>query len=103
MAADVLHIEFGVPYVVSTGFFAVVLAAVTPWLVVKRPLPKRPDLRPSGLWLGLLLLVAIANARSGASWTAGVGVVVALVGGLVAARNARTVNFRVDARPPARA
>ena len=28
MAADVLHIEFGVPYVVSTGFFAVVLAAV---------------------------------------------------------------------------
>lgn len=88
---------------IALALTAVVLAAVTPWLVVKRPLPKRPDLRPSGLWLGLLLLVAIANARSGASWTAGVGVVVALVGGLVAARNARTVNFRVDARPPARA
>src|SRR6202140_5388045 len=28
MAADVVHIEFGVPYVVSTIFFAVVLAAV---------------------------------------------------------------------------
>ena len=28
MAADVLHIEFGVPYVVSTIFFAIVLAAV---------------------------------------------------------------------------
>lgn len=28
MAADVLHIEFGIPYVVSTAFFAVVLAAV---------------------------------------------------------------------------
>jgi uncharacterized membrane-anchored protein len=28
MAADVLHIQFGVPYVVSSSFFAVVLAAV---------------------------------------------------------------------------
>jgi uncharacterized membrane-anchored protein len=28
MAADVLHIEFGIPYSVSTAFFAVVLAAV---------------------------------------------------------------------------
>jgi uncharacterized membrane-anchored protein len=28
MAADVLHIQFGIPYVVSTIFFAVVLAAV---------------------------------------------------------------------------
>ena len=28
MAADVLHIQFGIPYVVSTLFFAIVLAAV---------------------------------------------------------------------------
>lgn len=28
MAADVLHIQFGIPYVVSTTFFAIVLAAV---------------------------------------------------------------------------
>jgi uncharacterized membrane-anchored protein len=28
MAADVLHIQFGIPYVVSTVFFAIVLAAV---------------------------------------------------------------------------
>ena len=28
MAADVLHIKFGIPYVVSTVFFAIVLAAV---------------------------------------------------------------------------
>jgi uncharacterized membrane-anchored protein len=28
MAADVLHVQLGIPYVVSTGFFAVVLAAV---------------------------------------------------------------------------
>ena len=28
MAADVLHIQFGIPYLVSTIFFAVVLAAV---------------------------------------------------------------------------
>lgn len=80
---------------------AVVLAAVTPWLIVKRPLPKRPDLRPAGLLFGLLLLLVIANVRSGAWWAAGVGAVVALVGGPVAVRNARTVNSRTDARAPA--
>ncbi|WP_042384186.1 COG4705 family protein [Streptacidiphilus melanogenes] len=28
MAADVLHVQLGIPYIVSTGFFAVVLAAI---------------------------------------------------------------------------
>jgi uncharacterized membrane-anchored protein len=34
MAADVLHVGFGVPYLVSTTFFAVVLAAVFAVLAV---------------------------------------------------------------------
>jgi hypothetical protein len=80
---------------------AVVLAAVTPWLIAKRPLPRPPDLRPAGLWLGLLLLLVLANARDGAWWAASVGAVVALAGGLMAARNARSVSSRAGAPPPA--
>jgi uncharacterized membrane-anchored protein len=39
MAADVLHIQFGVPYLVSTVFFAAAIAAIfTLWYVAERTL-----------------------------------------------------------------
>ena len=45
MAADVLHIKFGVPYEVSTGLFAVVLAIVFVALALDREDPVDPQHR----------------------------------------------------------
>jgi uncharacterized membrane-anchored protein len=36
MAADVLHVEFGVPYIVSMILFAIALTAVFTWWAEKR-------------------------------------------------------------------
>jgi uncharacterized membrane protein len=90
-----------VHFLIAFILTAVVLAAITPWLIVKRPLLGSPDLRPAGLWLGLMLLLAMANARSGAWWAVGAGAGVILVGGPLAVRNTRAVSRRLAAPPPA--
>jgi hypothetical protein len=65
-------LHFGIVLVLATA----ALAVATPWLLVKRPLPRPPDGRPMGLWAGLMLLLAAGNAREGAGLAAGLGAVV---------------------------
>lgn len=72
MAADVLHKQFGVPYALSTPFFAVVLAAVfTVWYRVERSLSihtittKR---REVFYWLTVVSTFALGTAAG--DWTA---------------------------------
>ena len=66
MAADVLHIQFGVPYAVSTPFFAVVLAAVfITWHRTERTLSihsiDTPD-REAFYWAAVMATFAMGTA-----------------------------------------
>jgi uncharacterized membrane-anchored protein len=78
MAADVLHIQFGVPYVASTIFFAVGLAAVfATWYAVERTLSihsittRRRELF---YWAAVLATFAMGTAAGDlAAYTAGLG------------------------------
>ncbi len=65
------------------------LAVATPWLLVKRPLPRPPDGRPLSLWAGLMLLLVAGNAREGAGLAAGLGAVVTAVIVVLAVRQLR--------------
>lgn len=66
MVADVLHVQFGVPYLVSTIGFAVVLAAVfSLWWATQRTLSvHRIDTRPRELfyWCAVLATFALGTA-----------------------------------------
>ena len=66
MAADVVHIELGVPYVVSTIFFAVVLAAVfTVWYATERTLSIHTintRRREAFYWLTVVVTFALGTA-----------------------------------------
>jgi uncharacterized membrane-anchored protein len=66
MVADVLHVEMGVPYIVSTGLFAVVLAAVfVLWYATQRTLSvHRIDSRPreAFYWAAVLATFALGTA-----------------------------------------
>ena len=69
MAADVLHIKLGIPYVVSTGFFAVVLAAVFAlWYSTERTLPIHTintPRREAFYWLTVMATFALGTAGLG--------------------------------------
>ncbi|MEN2740840.1 hypothetical protein ABCS02_23870 [Microbacterium sp. X-17] len=66
MAADVVHVQFGVPYAVSTVVFAVALAAVfTLWWSVERTLSIhsiRTTRREAFYWAAVLLTFALGTA-----------------------------------------
>lgn len=66
MAADVLHIQFGIPYFVSTAFFAVVLAVVfVAWNSVERTLSIHSintPRREAFYWAAVLAAFALGTA-----------------------------------------
>jgi uncharacterized membrane-anchored protein len=66
MAADVLHIQFGVPYVVSTVFFAIVLAGVfAAWYSSERTLSIHTintRRRETFYWLTVIATFALGTA-----------------------------------------
>jgi uncharacterized membrane-anchored protein len=66
MAADVLHVRFGVPYVVSTVFFALILAAVfATWYATERTLSIhsiRTPRRELYYWATVLATFALGTA-----------------------------------------
>jgi uncharacterized membrane-anchored protein len=66
MCADVLHVGFGIPYVVSTAFFAVVLAAIfVAWYLTQRTLSIHSiTTRPRELfyWATVLATFALGTA-----------------------------------------
>jgi uncharacterized membrane-anchored protein len=72
MAADVLHIEFGVPYVASTTLFAVVLAAVfATWYATERTLSIHSIAtwrREAFYWATVIATFALGTAVG--DWTA---------------------------------
>jgi len=78
MAADVLHVGFGVPYAVSTGFFAVVLAVVfTLWYRVEKTLSVHSIYtfrRELFYWTTVVVTFALGTAAGDlAASTAGLG------------------------------
>jgi uncharacterized membrane-anchored protein len=66
MAADFLHVELGVPYVISTAFFAVALAAVfTLWYRIERTLSIHTidsPRREAFYWLTVVTTFALGTA-----------------------------------------
>jgi uncharacterized membrane-anchored protein len=72
MAADVLHVGLGIPYVVSTAFYAVVLAAVlTAWYMTERTLSIhsiRTRRREGFYWATVMATFALGTALG--DWTA---------------------------------
>jgi uncharacterized membrane-anchored protein len=78
MAADVLHVEFGVPYIVSTVLFAVALACVfTAWYRSERTLSIHSIFtrrRETFYWAAVLATFAMGTAAGDlAAYTAGLG------------------------------
>jgi uncharacterized membrane-anchored protein len=78
MAADVLHVEFGVPYVVSTVLFAIVLVAVfTTWYRTERTLSIHSISTPRRelfYWAAVLATFAMGTAAGDlAAYTAKLG------------------------------
>ncbi len=78
MAADVLHVEFGVPYIVSTALFAVALACVfTGWYLSERTLSIHSIFtrrRETFYWAAVLATFAMGTAAGDlAAYTAGLG------------------------------
>lgn len=72
MAADVLHVGFGVPYLYSTIFFAVVLAAVfVAWYLTQRTLSiHRINTRPRELFYWATVLTTFALGTAAGDFTA---------------------------------
>ncbi len=72
MAADVLHVGLGIPYAVSTAFYAVVLAAVlTAWYATERTLSIhsiRTRRREGFYWATVMATFALGTALG--DWTA---------------------------------
>jgi uncharacterized membrane-anchored protein len=72
MAADVLHVGLGIPYAVSTAFYAVVLAAVlTAWYLTERTLSIhsiRTRRREGFYWATVMATFALGTALG--DWTA---------------------------------
>ncbi|MGO9557619.1 MAG: hypothetical protein ACLPQS_15975 [Acidimicrobiales bacterium] len=66
MSADVLHVQFGIPYFVSTAFFAVVLAVVfVAWNAVERTLSIHSIYTPrreAFYWAAVLAAFALGTA-----------------------------------------
>ena len=85
MAADVLHVQFGVPYAVSTAAFAGLLAVVlVAWWSVERTLSIhsiRTSRREAFYWLTVLTTFALGTATG--DWTASALGLGYLVSGLV--------------------
>jgi uncharacterized membrane-anchored protein len=78
MAADVLHVEFGVPYVASTVLFAVALVAIfTTWSRVEGTLSIHSittSRRETFYWLAVLATFAMGTATGDlAAYTAKLG------------------------------
>jgi uncharacterized membrane-anchored protein len=78
MAADVLHVEFGVPYAASTIFFAVLLVAIfTTWSRVEGTLSIHSittTRRETFYWLAVLATFALGTATGDlAAYTANLG------------------------------
>ena len=78
MSADVLHVEFGVPYVVSTVFFAIVLTVVfLSWSRVERTLSIHSittTRRETFYWLAVLATFAMGTAAGDfVAYTLGLG------------------------------
>ncbi|MFJ9561387.1 hypothetical protein ACIRQQ_15280 [Streptomyces fuscichromogenes] len=77
MAADVLHVGLGVPYLLSTPFFLVVLTAVFAlWYAVERTLSIhgiRTRRRETFYWAAVLATFALGTAAGDLTATAGLG------------------------------